>query len=597
MGVNVTTRSYSNFRDGCNSEETGLTALTVQQKGISLLGQVALPNDARGTEGQVLVVTGLTMDDGLVHDVFFVATMYNDVLAYDVNTFELLWKQHVANPIPGTQAMDTWEINDRWGILATPVINTATNTIYVCAMSSPDGLFTDSSFHLHALSLTNGSEQAPALNLNAATYQAPGLTRVSVLGGVARKQRCALLGDFGRNGIDTVFVMNGSFLESADTNQGWCIACDVTGLSSGSAPTIAASWTTTSRYSGAGLWQGSQGPSMDTDGYLYAMTGNGAFDGITDFGECIFKLKYTPAAAGVEASITIVDWFSPFSDTGRVAGTEYQTLADLSLLPADYQASDPGSSSMDGSDDSDLGSAAPLFLPMSLTGYSKDVIMGSGKDGWLYVLDASDMGKTMPADFAADAIAGNYAKLLSPPYGFSYYPAGIDLMPTDLSTIPTTYPLGPNGYTHHVHGTPVFYKSPRFGCMIFVGGENSPVRAFAFNADFTLTYLGCGTDIASEECGPPGGMPGSMLSLSCNGTVEDTAVLWALQPLNDANKTISAGRLIAYGADWIDNGTLVKIWDSMEWNIQWKHCKFSIATCANGRLFVPTYDARVLIFG
>ena len=65
--------------------------------------------------------------------------------------------------------MDMYLINDFWGILSTPVIDLTTNTMFVVSMSSPDGLIADSVFTLHALSLFDGSDVAPPLNLNATT--------------------------------------------------------------------------------------------------------------------------------------------------------------------------------------------------------------------------------------------------------------------------------------------------------------------------------------------------------------------------------------------------------------------------------------------
>ena len=591
MGTNVTTRSYSNTREGANLAETVLTAVAVQKQGIQKLFDLPLADDARGTEGMPLVVTGLTMRDGLVHDVLFTATMGNDVYAFDADDGALLWKQHVGNPIRGTVALDMYLINDHWGILSTPVINPATGTIYVVAMTSPDGAIGDSTFYLHALSLLDGRAQAAPLNLNPAsvtTRFADGTTRISTMGHVARKQRCGLLGDFGRNGVDTVFVSNGSFDEDADTNQGWVIACDVTGL----APSIAAAWVSTARYSGGGIWMGAQGPSMDVNGGIYGMIGNGAFDGLTDFGESFYRLKYTPKTASAPAALVLADYFTPFTDTGRVGADP--TLADTSLIVGGDDDDAPGgTSNMDSPGDEDLNSGGPLLLPATLTGYGRNVIVGAGKDGILYVVDADDMGRPPLANFAPANMHLVYACLLSPPYGFTYYPAGMDCAPADTSTLQTTY----GGVTHHQHSTPVFYRSPRFGNMLFTGGENGPVRAFRFDADYTLTYLGSGAEIASAAVPAPGGMPGTMMTLSANGAIEDTAILWCLQPYGNANKTVTDGRLIAYGADWIDNGQLVKIWDSQDWNVAFKFCKFNIPTCVNGKLYVPTYDARIMVFG
>jgi outer membrane protein assembly factor BamB len=530
MSVSVYTRSFNNYREGANLQETILTPARVKAKGISHLFDCVMADDLRGSEGMPLVVSGLTMRDGLVHNVLFQATMANDVYAFDADTGALLWKQHVGNPIPGTVAMDMYLINDHWGILSTPVINPITNTIYVVAMTSPTAQLSNSSYVLHALSLFDGSEQATPLNLNNATYQPPNGIKQQVMGSVPRKQRCGLLFD-SRNGIDTVFVANGSFNEDADTNRGWIIACDVTNLKL----SLAAAWTTTSRYSGGGLWMGGQGLGMNEAGHLLSMTGNGAFDGITDFGESFFRVQYTPKTATTAASLKILDWFTPFTDTGRVAGP-YATVADTSLLPASAQGDTPGgTSNMDSPGDEDLNSGGPLYLPMSITGYSKNVIVGAGKDGILYVVNADNMGKPALASFAPNLIQTNvYDLLLSPPYGFTYYPGNMNLTPTDLSTLQTTY----GGYTHHQHSTPVFYKSPTYGPMLLTGGENGPVRAFKFNADFTLTYLGCGAEIASAHCGPPGGMPGTMMTLSANGTVANTAILWCLMPYGDANKMV-----------------------------------------------------------
>ncbi len=486
----------------------------------------------------------------------FVATMANDVCAFDADTGERLWTQHIAHPVPGTRAMDMYLINDNWGILSTPTIDVATRTIYVVTMSAPDGLYTDSSFNLHGLDLVTGEQRFAPLDLTPATYTvvcADGKTRTSTLGSVPRKQRCGLLFD-SRNGVDTVFIACGSFLEGASTNQGWAIACDVTDIASGTAPSVAAAITSTSRYPGAGIWMGAQGPSMDDEGFVYVATGNGAFDNVTDFGESFLKLQYTPRSAGAPARLKVVDWFTPFTDTGREGADP--TLASDTLIPGgEAEAATTNTTNMDDPSDQDLNSGGPLYLPKEVTGFTVDLILGAGKDGILYVVDADDMGKPTLAGMAPDRMQANvYDKLLCPPYGFTYYPGGMNTAPLDTAQLETTY----GGFTHHQHSTPVFYKSPRFGNMLFTGGENGPVRAFSLaqgaGKSVVVTYRGCGEVVASAGVPSPGGMPGTMMTLSANGAVEDTAVLWCLSPYGDANKTISPGRLVAYGADWIDNG-------------------------------------------
>ena len=61
-----------------------------------------------------------------------------------------------------------------------------------------------------------------------------------------------------------------------------------------------------------------QGLIADANGFLYGVTGNGAFNGTDNFGECAFKLQYTPATANKPAKLAIVDWWAPYTDAGRI---------------------------------------------------------------------------------------------------------------------------------------------------------------------------------------------------------------------------------------------------------------------------------------
>jgi hypothetical protein len=602
--MDVTTRSYSNLRDGAQLGEVALTALAVQRQGLAHLFDCMLPGDLRGTEGQPLIVTGLIMGDGEMHNVLFVASMSNDVRAFDADApnaetgqGQILWERRVGNPIKGTLAMDMFLINDFWGILSTPVIDIATGTLWCVSMSSLDGLIGDSTFTLHGLSLIDGSDMVPPLNLNEATVTqigADGASHTSSMGMVPRKQRCGLaLATV--DGVKLVIVANGSFNEDADTNQGWVIACDVT-----TTPKISASWiSSTPPQSGGGIWMGAQAPAVDAEGFIYGMIGNGDFQPPYSFGESFYKLQYTgarAAAAGIEATpakLEVVQWFTPYTDSGRVGADP--TVASA---PNDGPDTPGGTSNMDDPGDEDLNSGGALLLPASLTGFANNLILGAGKDGILYVVNADKMGSPPLSLFAQATMEQVYQMLLAPPYGFTYYPGDTDLAPLDTSTIPTTY----GGYTHHQHSTPVYYASPRFGHMLFTGGENGPVRAFQLtqpqDGQVGITYLGSGDVVASPGVPPPGGMPGTMMTLSANGTVEDTAVLWCLSPYLNANKEISPGRLVCYGADWVaPGGALVKIWDSADWNVTFSHNKFNVPTVCNGRLYVATYDGRVMVFG
>jgi hypothetical protein len=597
MITNVLTRSFGNSRTGCFVDPSWtLTSAHVQQNGVRVLGQLKL-DDPRGAEGQVLCLSNLAMHDGKTHNVAFVCDMSNTVFAFDADEYTLLWKKTVGRPITITKKWDMWLINPFWGILSTPVINPATRALYCVSTSSVDGTMEKAVYTLHSLRLADGADLAPPLVLNGASYQPPGGAPVQTLGAVPRKQRPALT-FLNVAGHDMVFIPFGSFLESATTNLGWVVAADV---SNPAHPVIAASWTTGSgAHPGAGIWQAGQGLSVDSSQNLHGMTGNGCFDPPTgNFGNSFFRLAYTPASRAAPASLHCVDWWSPYSDAGR-AGDD-PTLPTPSSDPPDDMAAPPANAANNTSNahivgDEDLGSGGPLPLPRSLTGFTKDVIVGGGKDGIFYVLDSANLGRTQRADFAPSQIAGNWGKLLSQPWAATYDGLGLDLAPTQLDTLPSAF----GGYTHHIHGSPVGYKSPDHGMMLFVQGENGAVQAVGLNADYSLSWIAAGQEVASQGMPPPGGMPGGMLTLTCQAEADNTAVLWALMPwYGNANATVTAGRMVAYGANWVDEAgpNLIKLWDSADWGIDYLHAKFNILTPFNNRLFVPSYDGRILILG
>jgi hypothetical protein len=598
MGA-ITTRSYSNLRDGACFDETKLTSIWMQKNGIRVLGQFQL-DDPRGTEGQVLFVPFITMRDKQVHNVAYVCDMSNNVYAWDTDTYKLLWKQHVARPVVIDKTLDMWGINPFWGILSTPVIDLNTATLYCVALNSHDGSIGSARYELHGLDLMDGSVRFPPLVLDGATYQK------FTLGSTPRKQRPGLLLDT-RNGHTTIFIAFGSFYESASTNQGWVVAVDVASAK------IAATWVTGTKYPAAGIWMGGQGLSMDPDGFIYGMTGNGGFQPPTDFGECFFKLRYTPPMNFQPGKLECIDWWSPYSDTGRdgmdptmpAFGAKMGELAGKERLWPTNAMNDMAMPPMEGMaptnantvKDEDLGSGGPLLIPSSLTGYNFSAIIGAGKDGIAYTVNMANMGKTQNADFAPGKTDGNFAKLLAPPYNFTDYLGGFNSVANPM-TIPGLY----QNYTKHQHSTPVLWKSPDHGWMLFTQGENSPVRAFKLNADATLTYLACGNEVASAGMPPPGGMPGGMMVLSSSGQGTNTGILWVSMPLNgDANKRVVQGRLVAYGANWLSgtpgSATLIKIWDSQDWGVYYCHSKFNVPTVANGKVFLPSYDGRVLVMG
>jgi hypothetical protein len=577
MSIAVTTRFYDFTRSGVNSGETILTAAAVGASGIKQLFTLSTPDDARGCEASPLIVPGVTLPDGSVHDMVILATMGNWVYGFDANSGASLWKRSLGTPITGTAAMDTYLINQHWGILSTPVIEKG--VIYGCAWISSDGTVANGQHFAFAIDLTTGNDVHPLLSLEGATFTpGQGLAPI-VFRSTERKQRPGLALTQG-----ALILPFGTVTEASSTARGWVIAVDLASW------TIAASWCSTARGAGGGLWMAGDGALVLPNGDLVLMTGNGDFDGITDFGESIVRLRYQP---GTAAQITVVDWWTPWTDDGRTGpepdGADAQPmptnfrkakqLAMAGMLNENVMSSEWG--------DMDLGSAGAAYIP------SLDLLAGAGKDGVLYCVKASSMGKTQPADLAPGPNLANYGKLAFPPIFFTYYPPGLDPAPQNIETLNLHYAQ----VTHHQHGAPVSFDSPEYGPMLFNWGENGNGRAWQVTAT-ACTYLACTVEVASPEAKvPAGGMPGAMMSVSCNGDQPGTAVLWACVPYNDANMSLSPGRLIAYAATRFQNGLLVKLWDSQDWSQAFTHNKFSPPVVANGKLFLPTYDGQVIVYG
>ena len=87
----------------------------------------------------------------------YVATEHDSAYAFDADGGGTLWSESLLGPgmIPA-QSSDTTGVSPEIGVLATPVIDTNTGTIYMVAMVNNNG---NNQFWLHALDITNGDEK------------------------------------------------------------------------------------------------------------------------------------------------------------------------------------------------------------------------------------------------------------------------------------------------------------------------------------------------------------------------------------------------------------------------------------------------------
>jgi outer membrane protein assembly factor BamB len=579
----VLTRSYNNQRTGANTGETSLTPENVAN--LKKLRELILDvGDDPRIEAQPLFDPKLPMADGS-HDVVIVCTMANNVYAFDANTGAKLWKINLGTPITpkvtgktiyglNETEIDLWGINIRWGVLSTPVIDMDTRTLYVVNWTSPDGTRARALHKLNSIDITRGIITRPALTIQGSSAPSAHFNSPS------QKQRSALLlsplrQPEGQHVDKILFMACGMTGETTKGDHGWVIAFDVDKFQQ------IAAWTSTPTTLAGGIWQAGQGPASDDQGNVYLMTSNGGWNGTTDFAESFVRLRAT------FSSLTLADWFTPFRDDQRpkAAANGYDFT------------------------DQDLGSAGPV-LPDNTT-----LVVGSGKDGVLYIFDRSNLGKKS-IDQNKPALADN--KPLLNAVFFTYFPGSFAINPLiNVNGFP-------DGKTHHLHGSPVAWTSNGNGPMLFVWGENAPLRSWSLKLDGQITFLGESEETASAFAGVFDAMPGGMISLSAsggsNGIVWGSVPVkgtWSAQNLDDsgpqnqgnANQQIVEGVLRAYDAVAFNGTTpdgnprMKLLWQSTNpghsalGDPRYTYDKFCPPVIAGGKVFLVTYDGRVIVFG
>ncbi|HVZ89429.1 MAG TPA: hypothetical protein VHG72_20880 [Polyangia bacterium] len=227
------------------------------------------------------------------------------------------------------------------------------------------------------------------------------------------------------------------------------------------------------------------------------------------------------------------------------------------LRISDYSVQDywiPAAYSSLNAADADLSSGAVL-LPHNL------LVTGS-KDGRIYVLDSTNLGK---------------------------FNAGGDKILQTLTT-----PGKADGLNGHVHGGAIYYDSPTGGGeKVFLWPEDSPLMQYTLNAT-TRTLGGLITDPIPKANFTPG-HPGGMLTLSANGDVAGTGIIWAAFPTqngtNGAWFTTSAGDLFAVDASDITH----VLWSDTlgTWNV----AKFAPPLVANGHVYLGTFSNSLRVYG
>ncbi|MDB6109272.1 MAG: hypothetical protein JWR69_1022, partial [Pedosphaera sp.] len=353
-------------RDGANTNEVLLTPANVNVTNFARL--FTYPLDGY-VYSQPLYVSNLSIPGQGTHNAVFVATENDTVYAFDADSNlgpngGLLWRTNLGIALISTNYGVRYHhnvLNPLIGITGTPVIDLASGTYYVDVFSGAVSN-TANGFHtIHALNITNGAEQPYSPVLVKASVPGQGVDAtngVLAFAPQSHMNRPALTLVGGK-----LFVAYGSYGDT-DPYHGWVIGFNAANLQPltnyAFATTPNASISTFGTNAGEGaIWMGGNGLCADGGGNLYFETGNGSFSANTgggDYGDCFVKLSSTNGLA-------VADYFSPWN----------QASMDVT--------------------DADLGSGGPLLLPDSVGSAAHPHLMiGSGKEGTLYLLDRDNMG-------------------------------------------------------------------------------------------------------------------------------------------------------------------------------------------------------------
>lgn len=347
--ISVFTQHNNNSRAGLNDQEKKLTASNVNSAKFGKLFELAVDDQVYS---QPLIVGNLPISSS-THNVAFIATVNNSIFAYDGDSGRLFWKKNYT--VAGMRAPKNTDMSGACGgqyqdfsgdigIVGTPVIDSASQTMYFVARSTNGSSYLQ---HLHAISLADGSERAGSPVQITATYNGTGdgnVNGVLTFDAQRQNQRAALTLV---NGI--VYVTFSSHCDWGPYH-GWIL-----GYNAGSLQQQIVYNDTPNGING-GIWESGMGMASDAQGSLYVVIGNGTVGAnadptaLTNRGESAMKL----AVAG--PTLTVNSYFTPYN---------YQHLED---------------------DDLDYGCMGSFLIPNS------NYYFTSCKDGNIYLLNKNNMG-------------------------------------------------------------------------------------------------------------------------------------------------------------------------------------------------------------
>lgn len=330
--TSVPMAQYNFDRTGANLNELVLNTASVNPDQFGKLFSRTVDDSVYGLP---LIIPGLTIAGG-VHDVLFIVTMNNSVYAFDAADAartQPYWSVNLGTPGLG----DSWIGPIHFGILSTPFIDTATNTMYVVAEIRNGS---DVGLYVQALDITTGQQKYGSPRRLSFSFPAEGVTVTNVPGGI---QRAGLLVYNGVLYIALANILPGD----SDSQEGFVQSFDAQDLTH----QLGNFQSTPSAPEGkGGIWEAGRGLPADASGVYFSVAGGAYSSSATppNFGSSIVKVA--------PGTLSVQDWFTP---------QNWQYLFDHNIDPA---------------------AAGATLIP------GTQLMFAGGKEGVIYLLNRNNMG-------------------------------------------------------------------------------------------------------------------------------------------------------------------------------------------------------------
>jgi hypothetical protein len=437
----------------------------------------------------------------LTNDMVFVSTIANTVYGVDADTGDIIWTTGLVSNDGGRTPIPR-------GIRATPVIDATNNRMYVLYGTKnqwPDQPLCQDLKNDATREAANAQRRTlraeywlAVLDIRDGTLVQP----VQHIDATVLRRDRALVSFVGANQFDHVgLLLDHGSVYIAFGAPAWAEGC-----------TDYHGWVM--RYDASTLKQrGVFNTSVDstaTDDETYRYGGAGIWQGGGGLAADLNGNVYFTTGNGIAAPTM-----------GPSSNPSYRGDAIVKLTPTDsgFSATTffPDEAQLLQDHDGDLGSGGVLLLP------DTSLVMGGGKSGFTYVLRRTDLGFVQKLTTATNqynnALRGE------------------------------TWNEGP-----HLHGALTYWRdrNPRYG-NLYVWGEKDVLRRYPFDLKTNRFDL---PPIQGKIEGQADTMPGGMISLSADGDLNGSAIVWATLPLS-ANPTPHPAALYAYEAR-----DLVLLWSS-----------------------------------